>query len=732
MKKKICLFLICFIFLITLFSFNIHAESSKFFTISANPAENSNTSMNIVWHTEKDVLDSYLIYAKKSDTNWINKVQLNPTSTLNQAFAGKNAKYGTTSDDLKHPYEFTKNEVTITDLEPGTEYKYKITDGTNSSDVRYFKTGNQDFNFVWISDFHAYYASATRLKAATVAVNKCIEAANNKIDFIFSTGDIVAHGGTYQWWKQVSEASWMKNYMFSTTLGNHDWMTNVGTTYNDGASYKFMDACYNNPRNGFTGQENICYFYKYGDALFISVNTEIETAKYLGLTSEQFVKAQQDWVESVLQNNTAQYIFLFQHYQAFSTSGAYNSSGYNRWHDICDKYDIDIFFTGNSHVYMRSLPIYQGEISTDPSKGTIYMVAPSSDAERGVVYSEPTKNTDKIVKSWSDQKAQAASLVKVTSEGISLKLINYDGSVLDSVEILPKRLPTNYEDIDLSGFDKDKFEKSFSILVNQDKINNPMVNFSKNAHDVLRSIKVFNPITKQKYYEGMIFKDATSCILNMVEKGTVEISIELRYVDSSIQQLDFEIDNVYDWGYIENVKIEQIEDEYKLIWDEETNPERLNSINIMVDGFRYDIIASNVKEAILPADIGEHKVTIVVKDKDGDIVYESNELSYEIFQYYKVIFLDASGKEIKTEMVKAGEDAIEPQYDAPEGFKFVKWNNDYKNITKNTIIQAIIEKVQAPKPLPDDNAKSGCKKSATIMISLFLFSIFIYVFRKKR
>ncbi len=632
MKKRIFTLITLLVFIFTLFSVCTHAEANKFFTISANPAENSNTSMNFVWHTEKNVTDSYVLYTKTTDTNWLEAVRLNPTITLNSAFAGKNAKYGTTSDDLKYPYEFMKNEATAYNLESGTNYKYKITDGSVESDVRYFKTGNQEFNFVWVSDFHAYYADARRLNKATVAVNKCINLAENNIDFILSTGDIVAHGGTYQWWKQVAGASWMKNYMFATTLGNHDWMTNIGTNYSDGASDRFMDACFNNPRNGFAGQENICYYFYYGDALFISVNTEIETAKYLNMTSDQFVKAQQDWVESVLQNNSAQYIFLFQHYQAFSTSGSYQSSGYTRWHNICDKYGIDIFLSGNSHVYMRSLPIYEGKVSTDPSVGTIYMVAPSSDGERGVAYSPISNNTDKIVKTWSDERAQAASLVEVTKEGIKISLVNYDGTILDSVDILPKRLPTVVEDIDLTGFDKQQFEDSFKITVDQNNINNPVVSFSSDASAVLRNIKVYNTDNDKVYYDGMIFEDSTSCLLNMVEKGNVNIAVELNYKDSSVQLLEFEIENVYDWGYIKNYRIEKIVNDYFLEWDEVINASRISSITILLDNIRYDVLAAGVKHLLLPEYEGEHTVSIVVRDKDGDIVFTSDEISYAIVE----------------------------------------------------------------------------------------------------
>ena len=735
MKKTL---IVLMFFFITLFISHIyiHAESAKFFTISANPAENANTEMHIVWHTEKENAGSYVLYTKRSDTSWQNALRNDGTVELNKAFAGKNAKYGTTDDSLKVPYEFNKHTAVLSDLEKGTEYMYKITDGTDSSDVRYFKTGNQEFNFIWVSDFHAYYKDARRLNAATSAVNQCISLANNDVDFVLSTGDIVAYGGTYQWWKQVSEASWMKKYMFATTLGNHDWMTNIGTNYSDGASDRFMDACYFNPQNGFAGQENICYYFYYGDALFISVNTEIETAKYLNMTSDQFVKAQQDWVEEVLQNNSAQYIFLMQHYQAFATSGAFQSSGYTRWHNICDKYGVDIFFSGNSHVYMRSLPIYNGEISTDPSKGTVYMVAPSSDGERGVTYSAPTKNTDLIVSSWSDDRAKAVSLVKVTQEGISLQLVNYDGSIIDEANILPKRLPSIQEIIDLTGFDKEQFENKFKINLNQNNIANPKVLLPNASYDVLRSIKVYNQDTLQTYYEGMIQKNTTECLLNKVEKGEVNLVLELRYVDASIKELYFTIDNQYDWGYIKNPEIVEKDNEYRLIWDEQIEASRIKTINIYVDGFRYDVIDAGTCSYTLPDFDGIHTVYLLVMDKDGDMVYQSEILDYTVKTYYEVIFQDSTGKELKKELVEEGSSATAPNASeiiVPAGFIFDGWDKDFSKITKNITVTARF--VEKPKEENNNSNNSGCNafsKVASSCLSLFFAISLAFVFKRRK
>ncbi len=736
--KKIIFSLLIIISLLSLFRINLHAESEKFFTISANPAENSNNSMNIVWHTEKDVTGTSVIYTKKSDINWENAVTINGKASLNKAFAGLNAKYGTTSNELNHPYEFMKNEATLTDLDEGTQYMYKITDGTISSDVRYFKTGKDEFNFVWTSDFHAYYADGRRLAKATQAINECINLEHNNIDFILSTGDIVAHGGTYQWWKQVSEASWIKNYMFSTTLGNHDWMTSNGTNYSDGSSFSFMDACYNNPRNGFSGQENICYFFYYGDALFISVNTETESSKYLGMTSSEFIEAQQNWVEEVLQNNSAQYIFLFQHYQAFNTTGAYNSAGYNRWHDICDRYGVDIFFSGNSHVYMRSLPIYDGEIINDNTKGTVYMVAPSSDGERGVEYKAITSNTDKIVKSWSETTAKAASVLEVTKTGINFKLVNYDGTILDSATILPKRAPSGTIDTNLTDFDKEAFESSFTFSSNPDDIATPFVNFSSDAHKVLKSLKIYNKDNLHIYYNGLVFKNTTSLTLNNVDKGLNTFIIELRYIDSSTKILEIEFDNKVIWGSINNIKINKINEDYYLEWEEDLNYNVVSSKNVYIDGKRYKRVDDAATSFKLPNNNGNHEVELIIRDYDGEIVYQSDKLTYQIIKKYIVTFVDSDGNELKKEEVIESSNATPPDYVAPSGYKFIGWDQDFNNIKSDLIVKVTIEKIEEiviePNPIePASNNKKSCKKKSImdLIAIMFIISFVGYLYKKK-
>ena len=70
MKKIFKLFLVVFALLliapITLFG----AESEKFYTITCNPGEETSSEMRINWHTDVDLTNSYVVYTKKSDTEW--------------------------------------------------------------------------------------------------------------------------------------------------------------------------------------------------------------------------------------------------------------------------------------------------------------------------------------------------------------------------------------------------------------------------------------------------------------------------------------------------------------------------------------------------------------------------------------------------------------------------------------------------------------------------------------
>lgn len=664
-----------FLIIVLLFTFTVGLtinakDADKFYTIVCNPGEDSATEIRINWHTDENVTDSYVVYTKKDDTNWENAQRGNTESFVNRAFQGLNG-----SGEV-----FMQNGSVLSNLESGTEYMYKITDGTLESDVRYFKTSNSSFSFIWSSDFHAYYDNASRLDNATATIEKAINL-NGGVDFILNTGDYVAHGGTYKWWKQVSSASWIKNYMFASTIGNHDWMTSKGTTVDLGASHSFFSSFQNNPKNGYAGQENVCYYFYYGDALFIVLNTE------------EYTEDQYKWCESVLQNANSQYIFLVQHYQAFNSNGKMNVNGYTRWHELCDKYGVDIFFTGNSHVYIRTKSIYDGVESKDNSKGTVYMVAPSSDGERGVEFKSITQNKELIEYAYGSSTSTACSIVNVTESGVTTRLINTDGSVLDYGYVNAKRPASNRTTRDISDVNKEELESKIKISTYSKDITKLRLTIDSKAYDTLRAIKVSDESGKVYYY-GKTIKDASFMYIEGVEKGLLDLKLELYYYDNIINTLKFTIENVPKWGKLSNVDYTIADSEVKIKWNENITLDTVKCLKIYQNGEYLNDIELGKNEYII-SNINkneEYDITILVVDSDDTIIGKYPLTIFIEQKTYNVKFYDMFDNIIKEEEVIEGECATAPEINEIDGYNFIKWDVDFTNITNDLIVKPVYEK----------------------------------------
>ena len=601
--KKILIVFIAFLGLFFVYnqSLNLNAADDPIRTIYTNPGEDSNNQMRISYHIELGKSGSYVLYTEVTDTAWANAKKVNATETENNAFTGLNAK----------GHNFIHCTVELDGLKSGTKYMYKACLGDYQSDVRYFKTGSQYFNFVWTSDFHAY-SNGTRLNNSTANINDIL-AKNSGADFIFSTGDIVAHGGTYEWWEQISNINWAKEYMFCNTLGNHDWMTSAGTEVKHGANSKFFSAVSNYPKNGYGDQYNVCYYFYYGDALFICLNTE------------EYTQAQYDWCESVLQNNTAQYIFMFQHYQLFNKAGGANSAGYTRWKDLCDKYGVDIFFSGNSHVYVRSHSIYDGKVSDDPTKGTVYMVAPSSDGDRGENPVALTTNKDILATNWADGAYQVAnSYVKVCEGYVSVKLYNKDGSVIDQAIIKAKRGVSDRITKEIGSVDKEELNKAFEVTVNRTDLAKPYINYDKAAYEVVKNVNIIDKDSGKVYFFGPLEEGKARIKLDgFAPKAKINLEIEVTYWDNEKFSINQVLYNRNPYGSLTEFKANDVDSNgLNISWKNDLKATEVKELELLVNGTKLETLDVSKNSALIPTDkLNEtNEISLNIIDNDGLLI----------------------------------------------------------------------------------------------------------------
>ena len=399
------------------------AADSKLECIVTNPGENCSTQMNVGWHADLSCSNCFVSYTKKADTAWAQAARAPGTYERCDTFDGVSSK-SAAGADIRESAVFLDYGVTLQGLAPNTEYMYKVcsSDGACSG-VHYFKTaGAPEFSFVWIGDFHAYSPLPNRLKNAVKVLNAAV-ATDPSVDFIFSTGDVVAWGGSYSFWKGLFAQDFIRDYMFANVLGNHDNMTRNYITTN-----AFFRAAHNFPRNGYAGQEGVCYWFIYGNVLFITLNNEAMPSKPEGQA------AAKKWAAGVIKNlkGRYRYIFLSEHYQWFDGRVG-KTSWYAQWKDFCDEHGVALALSGNNHIYERTHPLLHDEVVAD-GKGTVYMEVSSSDGERGVEAGKLTQNAEKLAYTYSHHPTSPKGavrtigcvLVKVSADSIATKLVYID------------------------------------------------------------------------------------------------------------------------------------------------------------------------------------------------------------------------------------------------------------------------------------------------------------------
>lgn len=403
-------------------------------SISTCPGEDCSNEMIISWGADTSV-QSWLLWSKASDKGWRRAKRENPIWYRTEIYNGKSSKRAN-NENYFEDVIFNKCRVKLSGLKPNTTYKYMIVSspagrGTSAGDASTgaytFKTaGAKEWSACIISDFHNYYPIPGRLEAADKMIGK-IKEYDPSMDWVLHLGDICAWGGSYSFWKNLYGMQWFRDYMWAGVNGNHD---NMSRKYELTNEYFRNSAAY--PLNGYPGEMGVCYWFKYGEALFIMLNNE-------SMRTQEGLEDAQEWFKSVIKSNPSKYIIVCEHYQwFFGTDGA--DSQIARWSKLFDEYGVDLALAGNNHIYVRTNALYNKK-ETDGSRGTVYIQTPSSDNERGqAMKPELTHNKEIIKCRWTEgPKTVGAMSIKVFPTHMELALLDRNGTVIDTATVNAKR-----------------------------------------------------------------------------------------------------------------------------------------------------------------------------------------------------------------------------------------------------------------------------------------------------
>ena len=378
------------------------AEDGKPYHIVSGVSDDPTTMKNLTWMTNPSKAQKKAVveYAKKTDYEEKGDTAFQSKegrSTLLSFLVSGNACYS--------------NAATLTGLDPGTVYVYRVGDGTNWSENRSFTTksveqedGTQSTSFFVIGDTQSTGGSVDNL-------NTILERVDTGYDFGIQLGDFVDSPSLYSQWDEILTPF--------DKLSGTDILHVIGNHEEDG------DAEAVHANTIFNTKNRDYYSVTYGNVYVATIAFSSDRKK---------MQEAADWLAEDAGASNAQWKILVMHQPAYYT----NSSGGNEnINEIippaCDKAGIDFVFSGHDHSYARTYPLYdraepesvhedkldQGEAYS--GKGTVYYICGSTGEKSYGI----SKNADYHF-AKADLNFSHGIYLSVTANNDQMKVTTYD------------------------------------------------------------------------------------------------------------------------------------------------------------------------------------------------------------------------------------------------------------------------------------------------------------------
>ena len=378
------------------------------------------TTQTITWRGAFSIMESFVKYKEDEDSEKdyiLKKADLERFTTI------KGDKKGS----------MNIFSVMLSGLKPGTKYAYHVLCGKNSSANFTFTTApkNADvFSFLIFGDSQSGSVNNPDYSpwhdTVTTAYKKHKDA-----KFIVNMGDMVEIGQKYIHWNNWFDAAREVISLVPemAVLGNHEnyslpkWRTMKPVYFN--SQFKLI-------QNGPEGLKGRVYSFDYGNAhITVLDSQQKEEAHEYG----DILKAQRDWLDKDLGGTKQIWKIVFFHKPPYSNYFfRANNEIKKAFCPVIDKYHADIVFNGHDHVIARTYPVINDEVSSDPSKGTVYYTTGRS----GNKYHNYQTPNSRNAFFYNPQDQPCYLYIQIDKLSLGIKTFKLDGSIIDSYEIEKK------------------------------------------------------------------------------------------------------------------------------------------------------------------------------------------------------------------------------------------------------------------------------------------------------
>ncbi|MFJ5769000.1 metallophosphoesterase [Psychrobacillus sp. NPDC093180] len=466
------------------------------------------TSQHFTWRTATAHTNSIVEVVANNDEKGFGSDSVIRTNGASELYADSNT-------------EMMIHKTAVNELTPGTEYQYRVGDGTEEgwSEIGIFRTEVNDeepFNFLFFTDTQSQDA------AGFVLWTKLFELGLEKYPdtkFALHSGDIVEDGSVMSQWELFLQASkgLSQKIPFMSVLGNHDVYGNGESIYNSLFAY---------PQNGPEGKKGFVYSFDYGNATFLMLNSEFGV---------QDMEQQQQWIRQEVEKSNKEWIIAMYHRPAYKSNPL---TGVNAtattFAPLLEELNVDLVLNGHDHSYMRTHAMKGGKVQTD-GEGTVYVIGGSAGPK---FY--PTEVSDYVDVQF-DTDTQIFTSISIEGNKLKGKVFTIDNELVDSFEM---------QKTSIEEPEQIKPEKLFNIkklITNKLTITKPNVSVSLADQSVITEEILFTGSSYAEF-QGAGF-EKTTVILKPSEADTI-----IDFKDTKVRKVIINGNNVKEIRGADNIQ----------------------------------------------------------------------------------------------------------------------------------------------------------------------------------
>ncbi|MBP2073024.1 fibronectin type III domain-containing protein [Thermoanaerobacterium butyriciformans] len=370
------------------------------------------TTQTITWRTDTTVNSGQIQYGKDPS--------LKGAKTIN-------ATVQKFSSDLG---DMNIHSATLTDLEPGTKYYYRVGYGNNFSSIYSFTTEAKDtnsFKFLIFGDSQSGIATDPQYGPWKTTIQNAFNA-NKDAKFFINVGDLVEIGQMYAHWNNWFDAAKgvIDTIPEMPVEGNHE--TYQSSNYNSGKPKDFVNL-FPVPQNGPDGLKGQVYSFDYGNAHIVMLDSQEDEEEGV---SGDILESQKAWLDKDLSSTNKTWKIVFFHKTPYYNKATRSNEQLKAaFQPIIDKYHIDVVFNGHDHGYSRTYPIKNDQYVKSPADGTVYIVTGRSGNK---YYPDLSKKVwDAFFYDPQDQPNYIVATINGNT--LTIKAVKQDGTPIDTYSI---------------------------------------------------------------------------------------------------------------------------------------------------------------------------------------------------------------------------------------------------------------------------------------------------------